>query len=306
MTSSRPPEGDSPGDGPDTDADFVDSGVAARWIAVHQNEARQWLANVPTLIAELEESWKVSRTERLDGGSVSVVLGVDSRRGPAVLKLAPPWSETAAGECRALAAWRGRGAPELLDSTEDGQAILMERVSPGTAARGLQPSEVAPLVHQLQAARPPEGLPDARDAVEIRFARARENRHSLLEDSQLDAALEHALALARAPATRRGIVHGDLLGKNILRSDRVGLLAIDPNPFVGDPAYDLALWAMTERPIDQTLVRVEGLTSTLDIPSPDILAWIKVLVAGEICLAPLERARASLELARSLRAEWLG
>jgi streptomycin 6-kinase len=287
------------------DAAFVTPAIAGRWLNHHGRIARRWLDDLPRLTRELEARWDLKVAAPLEGGSVSVVLAVDSRAGPAVLKLAPPWSLCCADEALALRAWDGAAAPTVLNACPDGRALLLERVRPGLAAQGLSSDELADLVRMLQAPTPPPGLATIADAVDDRFNRALENRHRLLNPAQLHRARTTALAMARSRAERVSIVHGDLLAKNILRSDRAGLLAIDPNPCIGDPAFDPALWALAEEPVSQALARAAALAPLLELSKTRILAWIETLAAAEICLAPLSRARATLNFAREHRARWL-
>ena len=86
---------------------------------------------------------------------------------------------------------------------------------------------------------------------------------------------------------------------------RSRLLAIDPNPCAGHPAYDAAQWAVTHTPVTQAPQRATAVAAASGISADDVLRWVCVLTAVEACLASLNRAQASLELARRYRAEWL-
>lgn len=83
------------------------------------------------------------------------------------------------------------------------------------------------------------------------------------------------------------------------------MLAIDPNPCAGHPAYDAAQWAVTHTPVTQAPQRATAVAAASGISADDVLRWVCVLTAVEACLASLNRAQASLELARRYRAEWL-
>ncbi len=127
----------------------------------------------------------------------------------------------------------------------------------------------------------------------------------MLSAAQISRARCAAVDLAGTLQESPVICHGDLLSKNVLVSHDRGLLAIDPNPCAGHPAYDTAQWAVTETPVADAVERATALAAALGIPADDVVRWVCVLTAVEVCLAPQPRAKASLELARRLGAEWL-
>jgi streptomycin 6-kinase len=241
----------------------------------------------------------------LEGGSVSVVLCVETVNGPAVLKLAAPWARSGEQEAAALRAWDGMGAARLLRQSDDGRALLLERVQPGTRAVGMTAVQVAGLIETLSRPALPPGLPPLVEAVRLRFDRAAENRHGLLSSDQLVSALSDAVRLADATQTDPVLCHGDLLSKNILVSERSGFLAIDPNPCAGQMAFDAALWAATELPVSEAPLRAVAIAGALKLSVDSVLRWLGVLLAVEVCLASLPRAQVSLELGRRLDEPWV-
>jgi streptomycin 6-kinase len=271
----------------------------------HGPIARAWLDRVPEIASGWAEQWNLTLGPALEGGSVSVVLRVETAQGPAVLKLAAPWSRTAAQEVAALRAWDGDGAARLLTASDDGRALLLERVQPGTRAAGLDASQVADLIGKLSRPPVPSALPPLAEAVRVRFDRAAENRHGLLPTDQLARALTAAVELADRAQRAPVLCHGDLLSKNILVSERGGLLAIDPNPCAGRVAFDAALWAATELPVTEAPTRAADVARALRVATDEVLRWLGVLLAVEGCLASRERAEASLELAKRLDEAWL-
>jgi streptomycin 6-kinase len=95
------------------------------------------------------------------------------------------------------------------------------------------------------------------------------------------------------------------MSKNVLVSQERDLLAIDPNPCAGHLAYNAAQWVLTQPPVAQAPQRASAIAAELGIPAEDVLRWVGVPSAVEVCLASLHRAQVSLELARRLNAEWL-
>lgn len=239
------------------------------------------------------------------GGSVSVVYSVESEDGPAVLKLAAPWSRWSRDEAAALRAWNGHGASRLLVASDDACALLLERVRPGTPATHMTAAGLAALLVKLSCPPVPSDVPSLTDAVHLRFDRAKENRHGLLSGAQILRARCAAVDLAETFKGSPVLCHGDLSSKNVLVSHDRGLLAIDPNPCAGHPAYDAAQWAVTQTPVAEAPKRAIAVAVAFGIPADDVLRWVCVLSAVEVCLASLDRAKASLELARRFSAEWL-
>lgn len=279
--------------------------VAQRWLDHHGQQARAWLDQAPGVARSWAQRWDLTVGEPLEGGSVSVVLSVQREDGPAVLKLAAPWSRWSREEEAALRAWGGNGAIRLLAASDDARALLLERVSPGTPATGMTAADLAALLGKLSRPVVPPGMPSLADALGLRFDRAEENRHGLLSAAQISRARHAALDLAGVLQGSPVLCHGDLLSKNVLVSHDRGLLAIDPNPCAGHPAYDAAQWTATETPVADAPERATAVAAVLGIPADDVLRWVCVLTAVEVCSASLPRAQASLELAQRLGAEWL-
>jgi streptomycin 6-kinase len=279
--------------------------IAQRWLDHHGQQARTWLDQAPDVARSWAQRWGLTVGAPLEGGSVSVVLAVQRADGPAVLKLAAPWSRWSREEAAALRAWGGHGAVRLLAASDDACALLLERVCPGTPATGLTATDLAALLGKLSRPAVPSDMPSLADALRLRFDRATENRHGLLSAAQISRARCAAVDLAGTLQGSPVVCHGDLLSKNILVSDDRGLLTIDPNPCAGYPAYDAAQWAVTEPPVAAAPERATAIAAALGIPGDDVLRWVSVLTAVEVCLASLARAEASLTLARCLSAQWL-
>jgi streptomycin 6-kinase len=199
--------------------------------------ARDWLAELPRLVAEVGERWDLDvGPPYLPGGAVSWVAPCRRRSDPArlVLKLAMPHPESAA-EAAALAAWDGRGAVRLEAHDLERWALLLERCDPGTP---IDDDAAGPAVGaRLHEAQAPDGIPSLVDVMG-RWAdevTARLDRAPALDPGVVALAIE--TMRTGGGTDDRVLLHGDLNPTNVLRSDR-GWLAIDPKPMAGDPAYD--------------------------------------------------------------------
>jgi streptomycin 6-kinase len=246
--------------------------TAEAFIARHLGEAgRAWLATVPGTVAALAERWGLEIGEPLRGGVLSCVFAVSTAEGdPAVLKLAGPWDRPA-DEIACLERWQGVGAPLLLQADPDRGALLLERIEPGTSAVEAEPAAVASLVECLHLA-PPPGMRELADVARGRVERALADGRA--SSYQADWAIARIDALgADAPAPV--LLHGDFDERNILASASRGLVAIDPLPCVGDPAYDAGHWAQANgRPGRRA--RTAAIAEALGLPVERVRGWCAV------------------------------
>jgi hypothetical protein len=210
----------------------IPADVVSRWLGLHGDDVvRRWLVDVRRLAASCEAAWRLQIEGFLPGGSLSCVLACRRADGaPLVLKLLAPWAAEVIGpEALALAAWNGRGAAALLKRTPDDRALLLSRVSPGTAFSPSGSDEldcewVAGTFRSLASVAVPHELPPLSEALSARFARARRmagQRQRWITAQDLDDAEQRAVALARATRDR-GLVHGDAQDKNLLVSEPGG------------------------------------------------------------------------------------
>jgi streptomycin 6-kinase len=277
--------------------------VVNGWVRAHGEPAvREWVVDARSRAAWCAEAWRLRTEEFLPGGSLSCVLACRRADGSSVvLKLLAPWAaEAIAFEALALSAWQGCGVVGLLERTADGRALLLARVDSG---RSFVPSgedggdceRVARTLRALAVAPAVAGLPALSVAVHARFERARvatRSRGAWVDADALDAAERWAVELARS-AARRTAVHGDAQNKNLLVDGASGaLVAIDPEPSVGDPHFDAALWALTHRPGVGVRERCAVLAGLLDLDEARLWSWCRALAVAEVALDLPERALA--------------
>jgi streptomycin 6-kinase len=192
-------------------------------------EGQKWLDELPDTVAAVAAAWGFTPTETLTGGAVSFVIGGTLGDGTeAVLKVAP-LDEENRQEAAALRVCGGGDAVRLLQDDTGRNALLLERLRPGTALydAGLEWEEeariAAPLIARL-AVVPPPGHPFRLLADDARTWRI---------DGTLEALAKRLIATA---PDRSVVVNRDLHALNILRDgDRWRM--IDPKPLVGDPAF---------------------------------------------------------------------
>jgi streptomycin 6-kinase len=207
-------------------------------------EHAAWLTRLPDVIGTLERRWSLTLgvpfdTEEVSCAWVAPVVLADG--APAVLKVGLPHME-AEHEIEGLRFWNGGPMVRLLDADEDLGAMLLERCEPGTALRSLPEIEqdrvIARLLRRLW--RPPIA-PHVFRPLSALTAQWSDETLSAAErwpdGGLVREGLRYFHDLPRSgPADV--LLATDLHAGNVLRARREPWLAIDPKPFVGEPAYD--------------------------------------------------------------------
>lgn len=258
-------------------------------------DARRWLDRVPDLAAATAHAWGLEVGAPVSNeGHVSVVLAAKTADGTdAILKLSLP-EEESRPEGAALQRWGGDGAVRMLRGSDDGFTLLLERCRPGHDLFAVAIPEQVEVLTDLFGRLWVE--PDPRNDIYPEFADTalRWEREMMSRAAQLGVALEIAQDARRwARELRddmpRRLLHGDLHPQNVLGAEREPWLAIDPKPWIGDPAFDLAQSVVTwvragpEDPdVATTHVRRHAATiaSALDLSLDRVLRWSVVKGLG--------------------------
>ena len=197
----------------------------------------RWLADLPATIAALEDRWGITVGARLTGGTASYVAGAVTATGePAVVKISVPGVDFDR-EVRTLRAAAGRGYVRLLAADLDRSAALLEPLGGSLTDSGLPPErQLAVLADLLPLAWavPRDGLPPTDKAAELAAFVGSVDRSAVVEEALRCAERRSA---AYDP-DRCVVVHGDAAAANVLRRPGEGWVFVDPDGFVGDPAYD--------------------------------------------------------------------
>ena len=217
------------------------------------NPGRRWLSALAQTVEETAIRWEIELGEPFaPGGQCAWVAPARDRAGQdLVLKVG--WRHPEAEhEAEALIHWDGAGAVRCLRTRrlEESVVLLLERCVPGTALGAALPEPeqdgvIAGLLRRLWG-RPLPGRHPFRSLQSMCNAWADEFEASFEADPRgLDPGLARAaIGLLRelpAPgADSQVLLCTDLHAGNVLAARREPWLAIDPKPFVGDPAYDAA------------------------------------------------------------------
>jgi streptomycin 6-kinase len=272
-----------------------------------------WLDRLPGLLEELAERWDIEWDALIRRGSMSVVVRCRAAEGrSAVLKVSPD-RERAAQEATALACWRTAHVPVVLAVDESAGALLIEAIEPGTplAETDGYPSleSIAGLLGSLHRdATPGPAYRPVADRVAYLFESSMKlydfepGLVELVSRERYERGRELALRLA-ADASPTVLLHGDLTPVNVLDGGKErGLVAVDPAPCLGDPAFDavdLVFWRAFD--LDAIAARAEALAPLIGAEAGRLLEWCTAF-AGMVALEIAERPGGSREQVEHLLA----
>lgn len=193
-------------------------------------------------IDQLCRRWSLDVAEPLPHDGAAWVAPVTRADGsPAVLKIGMPHME-AEHEIPGLRFWDGDPTVRLLESDESLTAMLLERCVPGTSLRGRPEPEQDEVVASLlrRAWRVPAPSLGFRPLSIMIGHWTRETLADAerWQDRDLVGTGLAVFAEMAPPNPNDVLLLTDLHAGNVLRAERQPWLAIDPKPFVGDPAYD--------------------------------------------------------------------
>jgi streptomycin 6-kinase len=278
----------------------LDAEIRLRLARRYGREIDAWFDALPPLLRELEERWDLQWGAQIPRGSMSVVVRCQAKGRPAVLKVTPDLSRVA-HEAAGLVRWTTPHVPAVLAVDESIGALLLEAIEPGMslAESAEYPSveNVAALLTSLH----DDGVPDpsfqpVADRVTYLFdssSKLYERKPELVElvsPDLYERGRRLALRLAAVP-TSPALLHGDLTPVNVLDGGAErGLVAVDPAPCVGDPAFDavdLVLWRAQD--VGAIAARAEQLAAATQVDAGRLLDWCTAfagMVALEIAEAP--------------------
>ena len=281
-----------------SDVPGIDAGTRQRLTARFGSHAEAWFGELPGVLAAVARRWQLAVGSPIPRGSVSAVYWcrmADGRR--AVLKASPDRARLAF-EAGALGAWHAVRTPAVIALDEQLGVLLLEAIEPGTPL-DLSPvypavDSVAGLLSSLHESGVPDpSYPAVAQRVAYLFAASAKlyDRHPELTALIPPESYERGYQLA-ARLTRHDspvvLLHGDLTPGNILDGGAGrGLVAIDPAPCLGDPAFDavdLVLWQADD--LQTIQARTEQLAAAAGLDAGQLFGWCTAFAA----MSALERA----------------
>ena len=208
----------------------------------------QFLANLPSLIAQASQRWVLTDVQPSPELSYNFVAFANREGEQVVLKMSVPNRE-ARSERAALCLFNGEGACRLIDYEEDRCWMLLERLKPGVMLSTLEDDEEAthiaadvmqkiwrPLDSVSLLAQSFIQLSDWFDG--LKKIRPAFHGGTGPFSAKLLERVEHSIAEFFAENHRPVLMHGDFHHFNILSSER-GWLIIDPKGVIGPACYEV-------------------------------------------------------------------
>ena len=228
----------------------VDPGGCARKVVdVHGAAGVAWLERLPSIIAECAQRWSLAVLPPFEDLSYNYVAPAIREDGmPVVLKAGVPHLELSR-EIEALRYFSGEGIVRLLEADADQGVLVLEHLRPGTPLINLGDDEqatqiAAQVMHTLWKPAPAENALAtveqwANDLQKLRacFGGGYGPFPAAFVD-KAEGLFTEFLGSGGEPV----LIHGDMHGGNILKSERAPWLAIDPKGVVGDPLFDVATY----------------------------------------------------------------
>ena len=279
----------------------LDNELRLRLRRRYGNEIDAWLDELPPVLLALGERWAVEYESLIQRGTMSVVVRCKDGAGrAAVLKVCPDLTRLS-NEARALAWWRTTHVPAVFAVDDAIGALLIEAIEPGTPLVELAAypgtESVVSLVTGLQSqSSARQSFRPVSEHITHLFESSRRlyawkpKLVDLIPPDVYERGRKLAMRLAEN-APRTVLLHGDLTAVNILDggTDR-GLVAIDPAPCLGDPAFDvvdLVFWLAHDAATIE--LRAEQLALGIGADAGRVLAWCSAFAA----MVALEIAEAS-------------
>ena len=217
-------------------------------IALCGATGEKWLDELPDIVAELEKIWKIKVEGHFRNLSYNYVANAALPDGiAAVLKIGLPLTDVEIyGEAAYLRVANGEGAARLLDFDHERQAVLLERVVPGSNLKSVckkdQSEAVIIVIRMLKRIlKPPPA--DANNFIKLDdwFDGLKRAPGTKFPQDYANKALTYYEELL-SDTKNIFLLHGDLHHDNILSATREPFLAIDPKGIIGHLGYDIGVF----------------------------------------------------------------
>ncbi len=256
----------------------------------------EWLEALPGRIERCVALWELVLGEPLAGGSIGRVFGCTGPRGEdLVLKVSPPIAE-ARTEARALDHWGGLGAARLVAFDVAANALLLERIRPGwqlleqDRSKELLSDEraveaAAGVLQGLQSPPPPHAgaFPTFDEKLDWWLNWTAAYGEPGTAGTRMLPLMERCARALDRSATRRVLAHGDFVAKNLLYAEHGSYVAVDPLPYLGDPAADIGHFSAYHSPVETVIPRARAIAKRSGNDPDRAARWAAVWMVGEAC-----------------------
>lgn len=242
-------------------------------INLYAEQGRQWLANLPQLIARLEITYGLSHLKPFENLSYNYVLSGFQDAQPIVLKVGLD-SNALKQEGLALKAFAGFGAVNVLMETEE--MLLLECAVSGVSLKSYffeKDNNAIQITCECLRRLHKAPRPNAYRFPHINDWLTALDKSINIPNELLDKARtlrEKLISTSAKPI----LLHGDLHHDNILQNGN-NWVVIDPKGAIGEPAYDIA--AFIRNPMPELLQH----DNALNIINNRILQFAKIFNLSE-------------------------
>ena len=248
-----------------------------------------WLAELPGLIERSAARWRLTLAAPFDHddfGTAWVAPAVRADGSAVVLKLAAPIFESL-DEIHALRLLAGDPTVMLLDGDDATLALVLERCVPGTPLRALplagQDVVIAQVLQRFwRPVAAPSRFATLAHMLDVWGGETRADRARWPDAALVEAGLAAFADLSRSSPGDM-LLATDLHAGNVLAAQRAPWLVIDPNPFVGDPAYDVTQHLLNDMaPLHaDPWGRIRRLADLCQLDAARVRGWLFARLAAE-------------------------
>lgn len=257
-----------------------------------------WLVDLDVRLREYGTRWDLEFEAIAEGGAMSCcAYCYDPARTELVLKVPV---DPAAGftEVSTLDRWSATGVvPRVVQADPATGVFLMERLRPGRTYAGVGDLDDVAAFVQMYGRLAQDGrefggiaVPHLAEVIGNRFQWAQVRfGDSKIAGKRPDIERAERLAQQLNATAAVQVVHGDLQAKNLLWGPGGKLFCIDPLTAWGDPASDVASWAVLQDSIVPIGVLLARAAEDLAIDPSRLEDWAYVLAIAE--LRPTQASR---------------
>jgi streptomycin 6-kinase len=248
-------------------------------INLYGEKGRQWLDDLPSLIAQVAKIYELSNLKLVNNLSYNYVLSGFQGSQPIILKLGLD-IDGFKREAAAMMAFSEFGVVQVF--SENAGLLLLECAVPGVSLKSYFPENddeainiTANVIKRLHKAP----IPSAYTFPHIKDWLAALDKNWNIPAQYLQKARQLRTHLLKT-STKKVLLHGDLHHDNILQNGD-DWMVIDPKGVIGEPTYEVA--AFIRNPIPELLThdnakniihnRIIRFAEILELPSQRILDW---------------------------------
>jgi streptomycin 6-kinase len=230
----------------------------------YREDGVKWLEELSFLLDMICTDWDIELLHPFENLSYNFISTVRNAKGlEMVLKVGVPNPELTS-EINALKYYSGNGTANIIKSSANHGALLVEALKPGEPLYNIKDDEEAThiasrLIHKIHQSKPFRNdfiTTDTWFERAFRQMQAQEIEWTVNITTAYLEQVKEILNNLKKSTSNKVLLHGDLHHWNILSAKREPWLAIDPKGIIGDKVYECGAWLRNPRnSIQQALNR---------------------------------------------------